>query len=115
ASFIDYVLEDPHAWDKLSDASRAETLRNAHEWDVMLPRGTLFPAIPPESIRKIHVPVLIMSGGQSYRFLGPIDHELARLIPQAQEVIYPDAGHQMWLQHPQDCRDATEAFFRSHE
>jgi non-heme chloroperoxidase len=115
ATFINYVLDDPHAWDKLSAASQGETLRDAHEWDIMLTTGTLFPFVSPDSIRKIDVPVLIMSGGRSYRFLGLIDRELTRLIPGATEVVYPDAGHQMWLQHPRECREAAEAFFRSHD
>src|SRR6266436_3620625 len=32
AAFIDYVFSDPHAWDKMSDSARVDTLRNAHEW-----------------------------------------------------------------------------------
>src|ERR1700730_9275458 len=35
AVFIDYVFSDSHPWDKMPEAARQETLRNAHEWDVM--------------------------------------------------------------------------------
>jgi hypothetical protein len=72
AAFIDYVLNDPPAWDKLSEWSRQETLRNAHEWDVMMTTGILFPEISPPTIRKITTPVLLLSGAKSYPFLGLI-------------------------------------------
>lgn len=45
--FMAYVFNDPHAWDKMSQSSRDQTLRDAHEWDVMMTTGTLFPAITP--------------------------------------------------------------------
>ena len=48
-----YVFNDPHAWDKMPQSSRDETLRDAHEWDVMMTTGTLFPAITPRAIRSI--------------------------------------------------------------
>ena len=109
--FIDYVLDDPRAWKKMSPADRADTMRDAHEWDVMMTSGTLFPEIDPAAIRKIDVPVLLMSGGISYEFLGYIDQELVRLIPNSRSIVYPDAGHQMWYKYPALCREDAEAFF----
>jgi hypothetical protein len=29
-------------------------------------------------------------------------------------IMFADAGHQMWLQHPVKCRDDVEAFFHAH-
>ncbi len=111
--FIDYVFNDPHAWQNWSPAERAATLQDAHEWDVMMTTGELFPPISPAQVRGIKVPVLIMSGGKSYAFLGPIDRELAQLIPGSQSVVFPNDGHQMWYQSPVLCRHDVEAFFRS--
>ena len=111
ATFVDYVLDDPSAWVKMSSSDRADTMRDAHEWDVMMTRGTLFPEIDPAAIRAIRIPVLVMSGGVSYKFLGYIDQEIVRLIPNSRSIVYPDAGHQMWYKYPQLCRDDTEAFF----
>jgi pimeloyl-ACP methyl ester carboxylesterase len=47
---------DTRAWDKMSESSRQETLREANEWDVMITTGTLFPEIEPQTIRKIRQP-----------------------------------------------------------
>jgi pimeloyl-ACP methyl ester carboxylesterase len=110
AAFIDYVFNDPHAWDKMPESSRKETLRDAHEWDVMMTTGTLFPDIPPKTVRKITAPTLLLSGAKSYPFLGLITQELARLLPNSQTIIVPDAGHQMWYQDPDVCRRDVETF-----
>ncbi len=108
--FMDYVFNHPHAWDQMTKSAREETLRDAHEWDVMMTTGTLFPEIQPKTIREITVPVLLLSGAKSYPFLGLISEELARLLPNHERIVLPDAGHQMWYQAPDDCRKAVEDF-----
>jgi pimeloyl-ACP methyl ester carboxylesterase len=110
AVFIDYVFNDPHGWEKMTDSSREQTMRDAHEWDVMMTKGTLFPDIQPESIRGISSPTLLLSGAKSYPFLALITEELARLLPHRQNIVFPDAGHQMWYQHPDECRADVETF-----
>lgn len=113
ATFMAYVFNDPRAWEKMSPAAQKETLRDAHEWDVMMTNGVLFPPIEPDTIRKISVPVLLMSGAKSYPFLRLIDDELERLLPHCEYFIVPEAGHQMWLQAPTLCRVKTEDFLLS--
>jgi pimeloyl-ACP methyl ester carboxylesterase len=114
AAFIDYVFADPGAWDRFSASGKAETLRDAHEWEVMMTGGTLFPDLPPESVRRISVPVLVMSGAKSYPFLGKIDQALIQMLPDSRRIVFPDAGHQMWLQRPVEARGEAEAFFAQH-
>jgi pimeloyl-ACP methyl ester carboxylesterase len=108
--FIDYIFNDPHAWDRMTKVERDETLRDAHEWDVMMTRGTLFPEIAPERIQKIQTPSLLLSGGKSYPFLGLIMADLAKLLPTRELIVLPNAGHQMWYQEPDTCRKDVEEF-----
>ncbi len=110
ATFINYVFDDPHAWDKMPKTSREDTLRNAREWDVMMTTGTLFPTIQPQAIRGIKIPVLLLSGAKSYPFLALIMKELARMLPHAESIVLPGAGHQMWYQEPETCRGDVEQF-----
>jgi hypothetical protein len=44
------------------------------------------------------VPVLLLSGAESYPFLRPISEELARLLSNREAIVLPNAGHQMWYQ-----------------
>lgn len=111
ATFINYVFEDPNAWLKMPPSSRADTLRDAHEWDVMLSTGVLFPNLSPQAVRGITAPVLLLSGAKSYPFLRLIDGELSRLLPNSHRIIFPNDGHQMWYQSPNECRAAAEALF----
>ena len=112
ATFMAYVFNDTQAWQKMSPAAQAHTLRNAREWDVMMTTGVLFPEIEPDAIRRVPIPVLLISGAKSYLFIRLIDDELARLLPHNEHLIVPDAGHQMWLQAPVLCREKAEQFFR---
>jgi pimeloyl-ACP methyl ester carboxylesterase len=100
-----------------AEAGSAESvaLRAAHEWDLMMTSGQLFPEIDVAALAKISVPVLVMSGGTSYPFLQYIDQQLVRLVPGVQSIVYPEAGHQMWLIYPQLCRDDAIAFFSLHQ
>lgn len=113
ADFIDYVFNDPRAWDNFPASDKAQTMRDAGEWRVMMTTGTLFPPISSAEVRTITVPSLIMSGDRSYPFLGFIDRDLAMLLPNSHSVVIPNAGHQMWYQHPAECRNDVFAFLRS--
>lgn len=110
ATFIDYVLEDPQAWSKMPQSSRNETLRDINEWQVMMTTGTLFPELAPEKLNGIRAPALLLCGAKTYPFLRVISSELGRLLPNAETIVLPNAGHQMWIQHPDLCRTDVEAF-----
>jgi pimeloyl-ACP methyl ester carboxylesterase len=86
-AFMDFVLDDPHAWDKMPDAARQDMLNHAHEWDIMMTSGELFPDLDPQAARNIAAPTLLLSGEKSYSFLALIDEELARLLPHDRRII----------------------------
>jgi pimeloyl-ACP methyl ester carboxylesterase len=113
-AFMAFVLDDPQAWDKMSDAARKETLANAGEWDAIMPTGELFPTLDPQAVREIAVPVLLLSGEKSYPFLKLIDEELERLLPEnrRQRIILRGATHRMWFEQPEVCRKAVLDFLR---
>lgn len=114
ATFIDYVFGDAAAWQKMSPSSRKATMRDAHEWDVTMTTGTLFPALDPSSVRHIMMPVLLLSGAKTYPFLRLIDEDLAHLLPDNRNFVLSKSGHQMWYQQTADTRGAVEAFLRVH-
>jgi pimeloyl-ACP methyl ester carboxylesterase len=112
SAFINYVLADQNAWQKMPEAARQDILSHAHEWDVMMTTGELFPVIEPQAIRRITAPVLLLSGEKSYGFLGLIDEELTRLLPHARRIILRGATHRMWFEQPEACRNAVLQFWR---
>jgi pimeloyl-ACP methyl ester carboxylesterase len=112
AIFIDYVFGKPDAWANFSAADKADTMKDAHEWDVMMTSGKLFPGISPDALRRIETPVLMLSGAQSYPFLNVIDAQIERLLPHVTRFVVPGVGHQMWLQKGDVCRAQTAAFLK---
>jgi pimeloyl-ACP methyl ester carboxylesterase len=112
ANFMAYVFNDSQAWTRMSPTAQQETLRDVHEWDVMMKDGTLFPPLTPAAVRNIQTPVLLLSGAKSYPFIRLTDDELAQLLPHNEHFIVPDVGHQMWLQAAATCRQKTQDFFR---
>jgi non-heme chloroperoxidase len=111
-TFINYVLDDPKAWEKLPEGAHQNMLDHAHEWDVMMTTGELFPVIEPQAVRAITAPTLLLSGEKSYRFLGLIDEELTRLLPHARRIILPGATHRMWYEQPEACRNDVLEFLQ---
>ena len=112
-AFMDFVLDDPHAWDNMPDAARQDMLNHAHEWDIMMTSGELFPDLDPQAVRNIAAPTLLLSGEKSYRFLALIDEELARLLPHNHRIILRGATHRMWFEQPEPCRNAVLDFWRN--
>lgn len=107
--FIDYVFGRPGAWAAMSTGDHAATMKDAHEWDVMMTTGELFPMVTPDQVRAVRAPTLLLSGARSYPFLGLIDEAMMSLLPNASRIVFKDAGHQMWLQEPLACREAALA------
>ena len=63
---------------------------------------------------RISVPTLIADGTDDQ--LDPVanDHTLARLIPRASLVLYPDAGHAFLFQEPTRFASRIESFLTGH-
>ena len=110
--FIGYVMRDPQAWNNMSKAAHEEILKNVREWDVMMTTGELFPNLDAKAVRNIHAPVVLLSGVKSYPFLGLIDEELARLLPDNRRIILSGATHRMWFEQPDECRRDVLHFLR---
>lgn len=111
-AFINYLSGDPGAWSKWPEEARQGTLANAHEWDVMLTAGELFPDLKPEDVRKIKSPTLLLSGSKTFEFLKLIDEELSRLLPDNQRIVLPGATHHMFYEQPEKCRSIIWEFLQ---
>ena len=111
-AFINYLSGDPGAWSKWPEEARQGTLANAHEWDVMLTEGELFPDLKPEAVQKIKAPTLLLSGSKTFEFLRLIDEELSRLLPHNQRIVLPGATHHMFYEQPEKCRSIILGFLQ---
>jgi pimeloyl-ACP methyl ester carboxylesterase len=94
----------------MSQSSRDHTPQDAHEWDVMMTTGTLFPPITWQAVQRISAPVLILPGANSYRFLGVIGRELARLLPKSETIVFRTPGITCGCRIPRRVAETSKSF-----
>lgn len=52
-----------------------------------------FPAISKKKIRRLKIPVLVVTGENTVRIHKLVNQELFRLLPNAKQAVIPNAGH----------------------
>jgi pimeloyl-ACP methyl ester carboxylesterase len=93
---------------------RAFLLENAPEWRALARSKDAFPSLSTSAIARIETPTLLMGGARSLPLAHAIDGLLERALPHVRRVVIADATHDMWSEHPQECRDAALAFLTMH-
>jgi hypothetical protein len=63
------LSNDPKGWEKWPEEELQDRLKNAHEWDVMLTVGELFPDLKSEELKKIKTPTILSSGDETFESL----------------------------------------------
>jgi pimeloyl-ACP methyl ester carboxylesterase len=89
-------------------------LENAPEWRALTASKDAFPYVAPSAVKGIEKPVLLLSGARSLALHGLIDRQLEKVLPRSEHVVIPDATHQMWSEHPEECQNATLVFLARH-
>jgi non-heme chloroperoxidase len=101
-------------FESLPPEVRGFLLENAPEWKALTGSKDAFPLLPAADIKRIKAPTLLMGGAQSLALAHAIDGLLVRTLPHARRVVIAKATHDMWSEHPKECRDATIAFLKKH-
>lgn len=65
---------------------------------------------PPQDLSRLHMPVLIANGDHDIMVPTPLSHDMAHRFPNAQLVIYDDAGHGGVFQYHADFASKALAF-----
>lgn len=70
---------------------------------------------PPASTRlhEIHMPTLIVVGGDDWQPIHDIADQLTKEIPGARKLIIPNAGHHPNMEHPEHFNEQVLSFLRS--
>jgi pimeloyl-ACP methyl ester carboxylesterase len=99
--FVEDVALGPGAWARLPERMRATMIDNAPTYlgEELAPDSR---TIDEAALARYAGPVLVTSGGQSPPIFQPVLQHLLRLLPQAQWVEYPGAGHVPHVTHPED-------------
>lgn len=110
-AFIDGVI-GPGAFDRLPPPARAMMLDNAavERLETATPPERYFPALTPDAVARLRVPVLLIEGERSPRMFGLITDELATALPAAERAVVPAASHGMHGQNPEAYNAAVLVF-----
>lgn len=101
-------------FDRLPDWVKARCRRNMKEVRAIMTSEDPYPAVDREKVRRLDLPTLILSGGESRATARFTDLELERLLPKSsrKRVVLPDATHIMWVEQPVRCRELVLDFIR---
>jgi pimeloyl-ACP methyl ester carboxylesterase len=83
---------------------------NIREWQALTTSRDAFPQITREDIRRLQVPVLMLSGGKTYPMLRLTDDELERHLRNGRRQIIPNGTHEVCSEEPSTCAVAIRAF-----
>ncbi|MEM9586218.1 MAG: alpha/beta hydrolase [Planctomycetota bacterium] len=100
--------------DKLPGPVLQRCRRNLKDMKAIVTSPNAYPEVARERVRRLKVPTLILSGGNSVATAKWTDPELEQLLPEEtrKRVVFPDATHIMWVQKPVECRRAVLQFIR---
>jgi non-heme chloroperoxidase len=106
--------DEKMTFESLPPDVRGFLVENAPEWKALTSSKDAFPSLPVADIKRIKTPTLLMGGAQSLALAHAIDGLLVRTLPNARRVVIAKATHDMWSEHPKECRDAAVGFLRRH-
>ena len=87
---------------------------NIREWEALTTSSNAFPVLRREKVKRIKIPVLMLSGERSLKVLKFIDEELKPLLPNAERIIVQNATHDMWSEQPDTLKKAVLGFLDKH-
>ena len=102
------------SFDKLPPGSRAAAMQNSRFFKANALSSDPFPNLSKDKVRRLRIPVLIVTGENTIEIHKLVNEELARLLPKAEQVIIPKAGHFSPRENPQAFNDALLKFFANH-
>jgi pimeloyl-ACP methyl ester carboxylesterase len=96
----------PDAMDQFPEEMLRALRSNLREWEAIMTSRDGFPLVAREDVRRLKVPVLMISGERTYSFLRITDTELERLLPDVDRTIVENATHEVCSEQPGACAAA---------
>lgn len=107
--FID-AFDGPGTFDGLPAERRASILQNARFFKAITSSSDPFPNLSKDAVRGLRMPVLIVRGADTDELHRMVVEELGRLLPKADRLTVPRAGHGSPRQNPQVFNAAVLEF-----
>ncbi len=97
-------------FDRLPAEGRAVAMQNSRFFKAATASADPFPDLPKDKVKRLDMPVLIVTGENTIKLHKFVNEELARLLPRAERVTIPMAGHGSARENPQAFNEAVARF-----
>ena len=93
-------FDGPNAFDSLPPERRRTVMQNALFFKAVTASSDPFPNLSKDKVGRLPMPVLIIRGANTKELDILVSEELARVIPNAEKTVIPQAGHGSPRQKP---------------
>ena len=93
---------------------RSAALQNAKFFKAIVASSDPFPNLPKDQARRLNIPTLVIRGANTDELHRLVTDEVRRVIPNADLVIIPQAGHGSPRQNPAAFNTAMLGFLDRH-
>jgi non-heme chloroperoxidase len=102
------------SYDQLPRAFTKSLMDNIREWKALTTSRDAFPLLSRDAVGSLKLPILLITGEKTLAPLRMINDALTHLLPNAEQVTIPGATHDMWIEDPERCGQATVNFLAKH-
>lgn len=103
----------PGRFDALPPEARLGIMQNSGYFKMIARSSDPYPEIPIARLRRLGMPVLVITGEKTIAIHRRVNEELSRLIPRARSASVPAAGHGSPRENPRAFTEIVEDFLKS--
>ncbi len=107
--FVD-GLNGARRLDNLPPEGLAAVMQNSRFFKAITLSSDPFPNLSKEKVKRLRIPILIVTGENTIKLHKFVNEELARLLPNAEQAIIPKAGHGSPRENPAAFNQAMLKF-----
>jgi pimeloyl-ACP methyl ester carboxylesterase len=107
-------FDGPGTFDSLPAPRRRSIMQNALFFKAVTSSSDPFPNLPKSKGKRLTMPVLLVRGAATKELDELVLEELGRVIPNAEKVTIPNAGHNSPRQNPGAFNTAVLTFLANH-
>ncbi len=107
------AFDGPGAFKKLPPENRTAILSNARFFQALTASSDPYPNLSRSDVSRLGMPILIVKGAETDELHKAVAEEVGRVLPQAQRVTIPWAGHGSPRQNPDSFNYAMLEFLKT--
>ena len=111
--FVDGIIGTGR-FESLPPEGLAAVMQNSRFFKANTLSDDPYPNLSKDKVRRLRIPLLIITGENTIRIHKLVNEELARLQPKAERAIIPKAGHGSPRDNPQAFNEAVIRFLANH-